>query len=313
MNMDEHHPPSTPGERDQANPAVPGVRIGRWKTVAAEGGGSVSLDGDRLAVADEARLVVWRGRQRLAAAVAPWPAPGRACFLGDRVLWGPGVLHLPSGHYAVLAAARPEIWPGGGERPHVHAWSARGERLLVSYSTGDSARPTRIALFGGHDERAVATRWYDNYLPPQAAWVGSDVAVIGFRNLEVLDAASGAERGRIALDAGTVVRLDADARERRLMAVDLNRAIIWIDLRTGTVIGRWEGRWLDAAIAPDGSLIVAVDLAGRLHFARPAEGRCLLLGTAAAITRPGSVALDRGLLAVVGGGIALRTTLAIRG
>jgi hypothetical protein len=303
MNDDEDHPLSASGGR------TPAVRIGPWEAVTAEGGGSISLDGDRLAVASQAHLVVWLGQRRLGAAEAPWPAPGRPRFLGSRVLWGPGVLDLASGNYAPLAAARPEIWPGGGERPHVHAWSALGERLLVSYSTGDPARPTRIVLFDGASGRAVLTRWHSDALPPEAAWVGRDVAAVGFRDLELLDAATGAERGRVALGAGTVTRLDTDAEERLLVAVDLNRAIFSIDLQAGRIVDRWEGRWLDAAVAPDGRLVVALDLAGGLHFASPAGGRFRLFGETAA--QPGSVALDRGVLGVAGGGIAARATLAI--
>ncbi len=304
MNGDEDRPLQAPSGR------TPAVRIGPWEAVAAEGGGTVSLDGDRLAVASQAHMVVWLGRRRLGAAEAPWPAPGRPRFLGSRVLWGPGVLDLASGNYAPLAAARPEIWPGGGERPHVHAWSALGDRLLVSYSTHDPARPARIVLFDGVSGRTVLTRWHSDALPPEAAWVGRDVAAVGFRDLELLDAATGAERGRVALGAGTVTCLDADAEERLLVAVDLNRAIFSIDLQAGQIVDRWEGRWLDAAVAPDGHLVVALDLAGGLHFASLAAGRFRLLGEAAA-AQPGSVALDRGVLAVAGGGIAARATLAI--
>jgi len=220
------------------------------------------------------------------------------------------VLDLTSGNYAALAAAQPEIWPGGGERPHVHAWSTLGERLLVSYSTRDPARPTRVVLLDGFSGRTVFTRWHSDALPPEAAWVGRDVAAVGFRDLELLDAATGAARGRVALGAGTVTRLDADAEERFLVAVDLNRAIFSIDLQTGQIVDRWNGAWLDAAVAPDGHLVVALDLAGRLHFASRTGGRFRLLGEAAA-AQPGSVALDRGVLAVAGGGIAARAKLAI--
>jgi hypothetical protein len=50
-----------------------------------------------------------------------------------------------------------------------------------------------------------------------------------------------------------------------LVAVDLNRAIFSIDLQAGRILDRWGGRWLDAAVAPDGHLVVALDLAGGLH------------------------------------------------
>ena len=300
------------GAAAPGNAPIPVVRIGRWQAVSAEGGGSVAVDARRLAVASQGHLVVWLGGQRQATAEAPWPAPGKPRLAGDRVLWGPGMLDIPSGRYAALPTARPEIWPGGGERPNVHAWSAPGDRLLVSYSTGDPARPTRISLFDGRDGRVIATHWSASARAPEAAWAGRDVVVAGFGDLEVLDAATGAVRDRIALGAGTVTSLDADAAERRLLAVDLNHAVVWIDLQELRVVDRWVGRWQDAAIAPDGRLAVAVDLAGLLHFAAFTPDRFQPLGEADNVVAPGSVALSRGVLAVAGGGVAARARFGVQ-
>ena len=299
------------GASGPGNARSPAVSIGPWETVDAEGGGSVAVDVRRLAVASEAHLAVWLGGQRLGTAEAPWPAPGKPRFVQDSVLWGPGVLDLRSGRYSALATAGPASWPGGAERPQVHAWSALGERLLVSYSTGDPARPTRVDLLDGRDGRTIATHWSASALAPEAAWVGRDVAVVGFRDLEVLDAASGAVRGRVKLGAGAVMSLDADAEERRLVAVDLNRAVFWIDLPELRIVDRWAGRWQDAAVAPDGRLAVALDLAGRLHFAGLELRRFWPLGEADNIVVPGSVALGQDVIAVVGGGVAARAGLTI--
>jgi hypothetical protein len=193
----------------------------------------------------------------------------------------------------------------------VHAWSAQGDRLLVSYSTGNSARPTRVALFDAMTGHAVATLWHGIELPPQAAWVGRQAAVVGFRDLHVFDTSSGAERGIVALDAGTITRLDADTAERRLVAVDLNRSIIWIDPHSWLVVDSWNGRWQDAAIAPDGRFIAALDLSGRLHFACLADGCFRPIGEASGTRYAGSVALTQNAIGLVGDGLAARTTLAV--
>jgi hypothetical protein len=291
---------------------MPSIQIGSWQTLSAEGGGTIALDGDRTAVAGPAHLVVWSGAKRVCASDAPWPAHGAPRFLGDCVLWGPGALDLNSGEYKLLEETRPTTWPGGGEHPSVHAWSAQGDRMLVSYSTGDSARPTRVTLFEGNTGKAVATLWHGIELPPQAAWVGRQAAVVGFRDLRVFDASSGAERGTVALDAGTITRLDADTDERHLIAVDLNRSIMWIDPDSWLVIDCWKGRWQDAAIAPGGRYIAALDLSGRLHFACLADGRFHPIGDAAAgIRYPGSVALSEDSIGLVGDGVAARTMLVV--
>jgi hypothetical protein len=299
-----------PGASGQADARRPAVRLGSWELTDAEGGGSVAVDARLLAVASQAHLAVWAGGQRLAAADAPWPAPGKPRFARDRVFWGPGVLDLRSGRYSVLAPG-PASWPGGAERPQVHAWSATGERLLVSYATGDPARPTRVDLLAGADGATIAARWSASALAPEAAWVGQDVAVAGFADLEVIDAASGAVRGQVGLGAGSVISLDADAAERRLVAVDLNRAVFLIDLYELRIVDRWAGRWLDAALTPDGQLAVALDLAGRLHFADIASHRFRPLGEADNVVAPGAVTLGPGVLAVAGGGVAARAGLAI--
>lgn len=288
------------------------IRFGPWQVLAAEGGGTVALAGERLAACGQAHLVVWQGLLRLGAADAPWPAPGRPRFAGERVCWGPGVLDLACGAYAPLYAAEPELRPGGGERPCVHAWSAHGERLLVGYATGDAQAPTRLVLFDGGRGEPLATLRHPAEFPPQAAWVGRTALVVGFGDPRAFAVDTGAECACIALGAGTVTRLDADAAERRLLAVDLNRCVAWIDPHAWQLVDRWEGRWLDAAIAPDGRHAVALDLAGGLHLARLAADRFEPLGAAAAPPFVAtSVALDDTAIALAGGGLAARADYVI--
>ena len=278
------------------------------------GGSTIALDGDRVAVASAARLAVWSSRgngQRLGEADAPWPAPGRPRFLGNRVLWGPGVLDLDSGVYAALESGRPETWPGGGERPQLYAWSVRGDRLLVSSSTGDSSRPARIVLLNGETGQPLSTLWHGSGPAPHAGWVGRRAVVVGFNDPRVFDVATGDESGRVALGGGTIARIDADDDDRRIVAVDLNRSIVLIDPDTWLVIDRWEGRWQDAAMAPDGRFVAALDFEGTLQFASLAAGRFQPIGDAAAPPDAASIGLTRDAIGLTGSRGAARAALAV--
>ena len=278
------------------------------------GGSTIALDGDRVAAASAARLAVWSSRgtgERLGETDALWPAPGHPRFLGKRVLWGPGALDLDSGVYVPLESARPAIWPGGSERPHLYAWSVRGDRLLVSSSTGDPSQPARIVLFNGETGRPLSTLWHADGPAPQAGWVGRRAVVVGFSDPRVFDAATGNESGLVAIGGGTIARIDADDDDRRIVAVDLNRSIVLIDPDTWLVIDRWEGRWQDAAMAPDGRFVAALDFEGTLHFASLAAGRFQPIGDAAAPPDAASIGLTRDAIGLTGSRGAARAALAV--
>jgi len=151
-------------------------------------------------------------------------------------------------------------------------------------------------------------------LPPEAAWVGRQSVVVGFRDPRVFDATSGVERGRVVLGGNTIARIDADDDEDRMVAVDINRSIAWIDPETWLVLDRWDGRWQDVAIAPDGRFVAALDFAGTLHFAGLEDGRFRPIGEiseAAALPYASSVEIAPGAIGLAGGGGAARATLAV--
>jgi hypothetical protein len=288
------------------------IEIGPWSPIGpTEGGASVAMDGDQTAVAGRGHVVVWNRNQRLCRVDAPCPAPGTPHFRGGKLMWGPGVVDLRSGAYDVIEAALPQIQPGGGEGPQVFCWSTDGARLVAAYDTGDSERPTRVTLFDGISKQPVTNLWHGNELTPQAAWLGRDLAIIGFREPKVFDLATGSAPDVLTLDAGTIMRLDADREERILIAVDLNRSIIWIDLAQRKIVDRWEGRWQDAAISHDGTFLAALDMNGRMHFACLTAHGFRPLGPLDESFRVDSIALDDNLIAVASGGVVARATLHI--
>lgn len=288
------------------------IEIGPWSPVGpTEGGATIAIDGDRTAVASLGHVVVWIGNQRLCRVDAPCPAPGTPRFRNDKLLWGPGVLDLHTGNYEVIEAALPEIWPGGGGRPQVFSWSADGAHLVATYDTGDSQRTTRVTLFDAILKQPIATLWHGGGLTPEAVWLGRDLAVVGFREPKLFDLSTGTAQDTLVLDAGTITRLDADRDERWLMAVDLNRSIIWIDLAQRRIVGRWEGRWQDATISPDGVFLAGLDMDGRMHFACLTAQGFRPIDAVDGSFRVDSIALQDNLIAIASQGMAARADLRI--
>jgi hypothetical protein len=286
------------------------VHLEPWRTLRSEGGSSLAFDGARLAVAGPARLCVWHHGTRIATIEAPAPSPGVPRFSGQRVYWGAGVLDLTSGKYTVIDAALPARWPGGGERPQVYAWSANGERLLGSFSTGNPNASTRVTLFDGRAGTAIATLWKGTSVSPQAAWIGERAIVVGFANPRVFDS-SGTPLPEIALGGGTIVAIEATANEERLIVVDLNRAITWIDAASGVILDRWEGPWLHGAVSADGQFVAALEPWGNLQFACIEHDRFRPIGAASAAQDAVVLAVAGREIATLGGGELHRTQLTV--
>jgi hypothetical protein len=277
------------------------IQIDSWRVRPSDGGASLALDEDRMAIASSARLCVWQRDTRVASVEALFPSPGIPRFVGQKVYWGPGFLDLGSGEYQRLEDAQPVMWPGGGERAHVYAWSPAGDRLVAGFSTGNPNRPTRVTLFSGETGATVASLWEGNKLPPQAAWVGKHAAVVGLSSPEVVDH-SGKHIATIALDAANVAAIDAPGNEHRLMVLDLNRAISWIDTETWTILDAWPGPWMHAAVSPDGKLVVALEAWGKVHFARMENDKFSFVGSADIDSNAMALALTDDQIATVGGG-----------
>jgi hypothetical protein len=286
------------------------IEIKSWDVLPSEGGESIALDGERMAVGGTARLCVWQGRTRLATVVAQSPAPGPPRFFGEFVYWGPGFLDLASDSYTLLEGAQTDVRPGGGERPLLYAWSPRGERFLGSFSTGDPQRPVRVTLFCGQTGNVVATLWKGSGLPPQSAWLGDDVCVVGFGDPRVFDH-SGKHLADIALGGATISCLLATTGERRLIVIDLNRSVALIDTETWAVLDRWCGPWLHGAVSPDGRFVTMLEPWGKLHFACLEGDRFEPVGLAAIDPKAIGVAVTPDEVATVGGGEVGRAELSV--
>ena len=128
--------------------------------------------------------------------------------------------------------------------------------------------------------------------------------------LRVYDRAGG-RLATIEFGGSTVVAIAATHSEDRMIAVELNRAIVLIDVRTWTILDRWTGQWQDAAVSPDGSFVVGLEPWGRLHCACIRDDRFAPLGEVAMDIKAAAVALGEDDIAVVGGGEVHRATLSI--
>jgi hypothetical protein len=258
--------------------------IGGWRPVPVGDGTALADDGERLAVASMARIEVREGPTGVAAVDAPWPAPGVPRFDGDRVLWGPGVLDLATGAYRPVAAAAPRMWPGGGERPSVYAWSAGGTRLVAGFD--------RRAVVLSADGEPLESLPLPHGLAPAAAFAGRDRALVDLTPF--------------GSDLMPVVALSADADERYLCAVALNQAVVSVDLAAGVVADTWPGTWAGVAVAPDGARVAVLSSTGAVALADLAGGR---FAPRAEIHPPDgsgpprAVAFDGSVLAVCGGGM----------
>jgi hypothetical protein len=101
--------------------------------------------------------------------------------------------------------------------------------------------------------------------------------VAGFNNPRAFDS-NGKLLADIALAGGTVASLDASGDERRLLALDLNRSLAWIDTETWTIIDRWEGPWLCASLSKSAPIAAAVSFDGKLLFACLHDDRFQMIG-----------------------------------
>jgi len=211
------------------------------------------------------------------------------------------VLELATGNYEAIQSALPARYPGGGERAQAYAWSPHGERLLASFSTGKSSHPTRVTLLDGMSGRVLAELFHGSSSAPQAAWLGARALVAGFENPRVYDH-TGTPLAELGLGAAVVVSIAATDDERRLLAVDLNRGIAWIDTDTWTILDRWPGPWLHAAVSPDGRLVAAIEPWGKLHFSRMDGDRFNPIGVGRASPEAVALALRADEIATVGGG-----------
>ncbi len=260
-----------------------------------------------MAVSGSARLNVWRGSTRVASASSFFPAPGTPRFLGRRVNWGAGFLDLDSGAYRRLEGAEPNCLPNAGERATVYAWAAQSDQVLGVFGTSDSVR---AAIYHGETGAPEATLFHGPGLAPVAAWLGQAAAVLGFANPKVF-AWSGSVQAEITISGGQIASIAATSREDRLIIVDLNRAIYWIDAQSWTVLDVWHGPWFYGAVSGDGSVVAAIEPWGKLHLALMNEDRFSSIQPFSVDNGAISVALNRTKIAIAGGGTVSRADFQI--
>lgn len=223
---------------------------------------------------------------------------------GGLVLWGASMLDLATGRLESLAGLRaavvgtstPPARPGfapAGSQVTCYAWAPDGSAVLVArQETGSPRAVTSSAALHHPGGGVVAELWEGNDLAPVAAWVGPSLVVVGTRQPLVLGH-DGSRRAE--LDGATPpVRIAGSADEGRLLVVENHRLRVW-DTAGWSPVGTAEGRWLDAALSPDGGLVVAVDFAGTLHALDETLTRSTPLP---ALGRVDSVAVDDHRIAV---------------
>jgi hypothetical protein len=272
-------------------------QVGAWQQLDGGHGATLGVAGDHTVSAQLGYISMWTGSQLVASADAPAPTPGRPRivagptaasgagaaptdggapdpFSGERVLWGAAVLDLATGRLESLAGLRaavvgtsaPPARPGfapPGSQVSCYAWSPDGSVVLVArQETGPPQAVTASAALHHPGGEVLAELWHGNDLSPVAAWVGPSLAALGTRQSQVLGH-DGSHRAE--LDGTTPpVRIEASGDERRLLVVENHRLRLW-DTVSWSPVGTAAGQWLDAALTPDGALVVAVDFAGTLH------------------------------------------------
>ncbi|MGH9215138.1 MAG: hypothetical protein ACRDZS_02700 [Acidimicrobiales bacterium] len=252
--------------------------IGPWRALDGGYGATVAVAGAYTVAAQLGYLTVWAGQRLVAHVTAQASAPGRPRIVQDRlakdkVYWGPGVLDLASGRLALLASLAAEttgtVVPRGvgispqGYSTATYAWSPDGSMVAVTAQHASGPHPpTASAVVRDNAGQLLATLWECPDIAPRAAWVGRTLVVIGTRQPGVFRR-NGSRV--VELDGATPpVRIEASSDETRLLMVEHTRLTLW-DTATWAPVGIADGQWLDAALAPDGQLVIAVDFAGTLH------------------------------------------------
>lgn len=232
-----------------------------WQALPEGCSGHPAVRGRWIAVASLDRLAIWRDGARLAQAASTVRAPGGPAIGDDAVHWGPGRWHEDTGWQAdeaLLALC------GHGQRvPRAWAWRSDGRRVLLTLAgdprMADADGPQ--ALLAEPDGGRTIPLRNDAGASAAACHLGSRLAIVGSARASVHDAGG---RLRCRLDNPTpLLRVAADAEERLILAVETGR----IGLHRsddGWPIGRSQGRWIDAALTPDGRQVLAADLDGRL-------------------------------------------------
>ena len=208
-------------------------------------------------------LTVWSDSARVAQVRADLPNPARPRIAGRRVYWGPYAVDLDLGTHRGLVPTHVTL---PGYEQTAHAWAPDGHAAVVAgrWTGPPGPSPAVVALLDAEGER-LAVLWEAADLAPVALWFGEAEIVIGTRDPRVFDRAG---RPLRTLPAATPpFRIEADSAGARVLVAEHAQLAVW-DLASGEALARRGGTWVDAALTPDGTRVVAVDFSGRLHVHR---------------------------------------------
>jgi hypothetical protein len=181
------------------------------------------------------------------------------------VYWGSYAVDLDLGTHRGLVPT-PVALPGYEQT--AHAWAPDGHAAVVAGSWARTPRASKavVALLDAEGERR-AVLWEAADLAPVALWFGQAQIVVGTRGPRVFDPMGQPLR---TLPATTSpFRVEVDGAGARALVAEHARLAVW-DLTSGEELGHRTGTWVDAALTPDGTRVVAVDFGGHLHVHRVA-------------------------------------------
>jgi len=297
-------------------PVKSGFKLGPWTRLPSEGGTTLVLDGQRIAVANPRHVVVWENDRRLASVEAKAPAPGLPRIVGGSVLHGPGITDIASGELLLRdAAVPPTLRYGRGDTAILYSWSPGGERLVVTLRGGPEQR-TKVMLHDGAtgNPRMVLFEGAGE-APPTSVWIGRKATLIGFPAPLAFDLSDGHELAPVLVDASQPVdHIDATRDEKLLVVLVRGRSISLIDGDSFALLDTWSGAWSAAAISADGRYAVGADTVGRsLHVACIDGGKRFRdIGTVEIDPQHANfVALGESRVALVGGDALLYGKLAV--
>jgi hypothetical protein len=234
-----------------------------WSPLEEAPGTVLAVSGELTAAAQLGALTVWSDGAQVAQMQGELPNPARPRIAGRVVYWGPYVVDLDRGIERRLPHT-PELLPG--YRQTAYAWAPDGHAALVSgtWTGPPGPSPAVVALLDPAGGPPVVL-WEAADLAPAGLWFGTAAIVVGSRGPRVFDAVG---RPLRTLPATTSpFRIEGDAAGARLLVAEHARLTVW-DLAGGEALGARTGAWVDAALTPDGTRVVAVDLDGHVRVHR---------------------------------------------
>jgi hypothetical protein len=241
-----------------------------WKILKDGSGNRLAINDTYAVAAEPLCITVWKEGELYCRQQVTFPQPGFPRLSDNKIYWGPGMLDLEKRIYVpvvkALAVLKTEMVqlgrPSDTYRPVEYAWAPDGSTMAVSlqWSGKPGPPPAKVLLLstGGELE---ARLWEDSDVPVTALCVSEKWVIAGTRQLRIFEKHRPAPKMLAA--AVPAVRIEVTKDERRMMRLQYDHIALW-DLSEPTLLHRWDGNWLDAAITPDGDRIVAVDSNGKL-------------------------------------------------